>query len=210
MRDDEDAVQFRDWILNTFARDLARDARVEKLIVNIVQKAPDFIPPPPPNPLAPAPYDVLVAVWSKEKSPDLSDLHSRAAAVNLFRVDEIIEKNELPECQGQVTQGIKNLPALIYRPDLTAAEGLAKWDVHAKLGLQTHTGMKRYVRNVVTARSDGAPPIGGIAEVSFANLEGLRTGLFPTPQDRAAFLADIAGFVQATVSHYSEEHVVKW
>lgn len=210
LRDGENAASFREWLLNTYARSLAQDGNVERLVINLVQTPPDFIPVPPPNPHAFKPYDALVALWSKGNPPDFTELRQRVAVADIFHVDEIVEKNEFPERAGVVTQGIKNLPALIYRSDLTAAEGLKKWDAHAKLGLQTHIGMKRYVRNIVTSRSDGAPPIGGIAEVSFPTQEDLRTGLFPTPQDRAAFIADVAGFVQATVSHYSMEHVVKW
>jgi hypothetical protein len=209
---DVDPEEFGRWIVHDYAPGLAENPKVGKLVANLVQAPPDFIAAPPSASYPFRPYDALLALWWQEGGlPSAIGASTRfASRVDIFHVEEIREKNELPETGGAITPGIKNLPVLRFKPDISAEDAKRKWEAHALLGTRIHTGMRRYVRNIVTSRSEGAPEVDGIAEVSFGTLDDLRYGLFPTAEDRAAFVADVTGFVQSNVTHYSREHVIKW
>jgi hypothetical protein len=188
-------------------------AGVEKLTLNIVGKAPSFITLPPAKSMAPPAYDAIMMAWLNERafSEYEAEFLEFAGTVHHYVVDEIIERDELPLLQGQMTEGIKNISFIVAQKQHHDAARRNKWQMHAELGLRIHTGMRRYVRNIVKeALTPDAALVHGIAEVCFPSLDDLQYRQFPNTEDRQAFLDDIAGWVEASTSHYANERVLKW
>lgn len=213
-RQNESREAFQSWALHDLAPRLVQVAGVQKLTINLAVDTPAFLSVPPVNPSAPSPYEVVVMTWMEDEASLPADHFptSRAARVHSYMVEEIVEKAEIPIVQGTITPGIKNLPLIVCQDQHDAPSRRNKWHMHGLLGLRLHTGMKRYVRNIVIENltpSEG-PRIDGIGEVGFPSLHDLQFGLFPKPEDRTAFLEDVASWVKASTVQYAMEHVIKW
>jgi hypothetical protein len=209
----ESRTGFQGRVSDDLAPRCAGLAGVKKLTLNIVGEAPSFVTLPPPNPMAPPASDAIMMAWLNERA--FSDYESEffefAGTVHHYLVDEIIARDEIPLVQGQMTEGIKNIPFIVAQKQHDDAARRDKWRVHAELGLRIHTGMRRYVRNIVKeALTADAALVHAIGEVCFPTLDDLRYRQFPNPEDRQAFLDDIAGWVEASTSHYAKEYVLKW
>lgn len=200
------------WVLEELGPGLAARQEVRRLTVNLVGDAPAFLNAPSAQPDAPASYDVVMMMWINDDAAAAEFAFAgRAARVHRYLVEEIPEKDAIGRSHGRATLGIRNIPLLVCQDRHDDAARRECWRVHAALGKRIHTGMASYVRNIVLESLDReAPVLHGIAEVGFARLEDLQFGLFPRPEDRAAFLEDIRGWVKASTPQYAAEHVLKW
>jgi hypothetical protein len=209
----ENRAAFQARVADNLAPRCAGMSWVGKLALNIVGEAPAFVSLPPPNPMAPPAYDAILMAWLDEDSVSRyqSEFVTFVGVAHHYLVDEIIERDELTLVQGQPTEGVKNISFVVAQKQHGDATRRDKWRVHAKLGLRIHTGMRRYVRNIVDkALTPGAALVHGIGEVCFPTLGDLEFRQFPNPGDRQAFLDDIGGWVEASTSHYATEHLLKW
>jgi len=208
----ESRAAFQARALDDLAPECARIRGVRKLTLNIVQEAPSFMPIPRPNPAAPPVYDAVMMAWLNEDafSAYEAQFSGFPGIAHHYLVDEIVERDELPLVQGKMTEGIKNIPLIVAQKQHGDAARREKWKAHGELGLRIHTGMRRYVRNIVDkALTPNAPLVHGIGEVCFPTIADLQFGQFPKPEDRQAFLDDIAGWVEASTSHYATEKVLE-
>jgi len=69
--------------------------------------------------------------------------------------------------------------------------------------------MNRYVQDRLAPGADGAAPWFGMAHLHFPDEAALRDGLFRTPADIEAIIADVAEFVSNHVTMLATEHVIK-
>jgi uncharacterized protein (TIGR02118 family) len=77
------------------------------------------------------------------------------------------------------------------------------------LALRHHPGLVRYVTNVVEQPLGDAEPLDGVAELSFADEQSLRRGMFDSPEGERAIRDDIARFIGATAAYRVSEYVQK-
>ncbi len=209
----ESRAAFQERVSDDLAPRCAGLTGVKKLTLNLVGEAPSFITIPPPKSMAPPAYDAIMMAWLNDEAVCAyeSEIFEFAGTAHHYLVDAIIARDELTLTQGQMTEGIKNISFIVAQKQHDDAARRNKWRVHAELGLRIHTGMRRYVRNIVKkALTHNAALVHGIGEVCFPTLDDLEFRQFPTPEDRQAFLDDIAGWVQASTSHYAKEYVLKW
>ena len=209
----ESRSAFQARVLNDLAPECAGISGVRKLTLNMVQEPPSFIPIPRPNPAAPPVYDAVLMAWLNEDAFSAYEAQFSGLPVTAhhYLVDEIVERDEIPLVQGQVTGGIKNIPLIVAQNQHGDAALREKWRVHGELGLRIHNGMRRYVRNIVVRTlASNVPLVHGIGEVCFLTLDDLQFRQFPKPEDRQAFLEDIAGWGEASTSHYAKEYVLNW
>lgn len=96
------------------------------------------------------------------------------------------------------------------RPDLTHEAFVEHWLVHhVPLALRHHPGLVRYVTNVVDQPLGDAEPYDGIAELSFADEQSLRTAMFDSPDGERIVREDIARFIGSTAAYRVREYVQK-
>ena len=96
-----------------------------------------------------------------------------------------------------VEPGVKRVSFIHRLPSLDRATFASYWaEHHAPLARQHHPGIRRYVQNVVIAPlTDDAPDIDGIAELSFASVDDMKTRLYDSDEGKAAIAADVAKFI---------------
>src|SRR5207245_816987 len=87
-----------------------------------------------------------------------------------------------------IAPGVKRVSFIHRLPSLDRATFASYWaEHHARLARQHHPGVRRYVQNVVIAPlTDGTPDIDGIAELSFASVDEMRTRLYDSDEGKAA------------------------
>jgi uncharacterized protein (TIGR02118 family) len=96
------------------------------------------------------------------------------------------------------------------RPDLTHEAFVEHWlGRHVPLALRHHPGLVRYVTNVVGETLGDAPPLDGVAELSFADAESLRTRMFDSSDGERVIREDMARFIGATAAYRVTEWVQK-
>jgi hypothetical protein len=181
------------------AADIRHDALgLTRLVVNLAERSDTAA--------VPGSFDAIVELWGN----GLASV-SPPGQQGRWLVEEIVEKDQLPCRQGQITPGPRSMPFITFDPALDLAGRRERWARHAALGLRIHTGLARYVRNVVLETLlPTETDVHAIAGLSFASDEDLRDGLFPTQEARAEFLADIQGFVTGNIGHRTREHVMLW
>jgi hypothetical protein len=127
------------------------------------------------------------------------------------RVEECVEKDDLPRLPGRVP-GTKFLSLMRFHADLPEGAARRMWAHHAPLALAVHAGMARYVRDWVVALSPGALPVPrfhGIAELHFPSSEAMMTRWFDSEAGRAAIRQDVGHFLERATRLYTTEHVLR-
>jgi uncharacterized protein (TIGR02118 family) len=103
-----------------------------------------------------------------------------------------------PAAPGARSPGVKLVCPLVRRADLTHDQFVAHWlERHVPLARRHHPGLTRYVTNVVDEPlSPGAPPLDGIAELSFATPEDAGAErMFDSGEGERLVREDIARFI---------------
>ncbi len=224
----QDKKQFRQWFLREHAPMVLEHARgLKRYIVNLA----DTEPPPVENigfvaPEAEAPYDVITEMWFGSPD-DVKDrarlfgsaanagavkkhLAAKAGDVFSYRVSEFIEKDKALLKAGERTAGLKSVIPLFWKPELSDDDGRNGWQVHGTIALRTHTGMSKYVRNLVEeVLTEAAPAYPGIGELHFASADDMRHGLFPQPHSLEVIAFDTARWLGPVAQHYCSEWVLK-
>jgi uncharacterized protein (TIGR02118 family) len=115
-----------------------------------------------------------------------------------------------PAPLGTRTPLVKLVCPVRRRPDLTHDAFVGHWlERHVPLALRHHPGLVRYVTNVVEEPLGAAEPLDGIAELGFADEDGLRTRMFDSPEGERVIRDDIARFIGATAAYRVSEYVQK-
>ena len=97
-----------------------------------------------------APWHVVIEAWTDERTlaASLSRLSPFSAACAVYRVTELVEKDEGPG-PGWPVAGVRLIVPWIGRSDVSPVEQRRHWDEHVPLANRIHVGVTRYVRNWV-------------------------------------------------------------
>jgi uncharacterized protein (TIGR02118 family) len=113
---------------------------------------------------------------------------------------------------GTASPGIKRIPFLRRRAGMTREDFAAHWsDVHAPLARRHHPSLWRYVQNVVLdVVTPGAPPVDGIAELSYRSSTDMHERHFDSEQGRVVISRDVQRFIDVSRSEriVATEHIV--
>lgn len=211
---------FRAEVLGSLAPAvLAATPKLDALSVDLVDATP-AVPPwqRPGEPVAPVEpdFDAVLDLWGEAAVLDqalaLLAGHTGGLAQASVRVAETVEKDELPRHATGRAPGVKFLSLMTFQDDLPAAVARRLWAHHARLALQVHVGMARYVRDWVEQSAPEALPVPrfqGIAELHFPSVEAMTTRWFDSEAGRAAIVHDVGHFLQRATRLYTTEHVLK-
>lgn len=159
----------------------------------------------------PSLYDAVIECWGDSSlAPDIArDAGLSERAVLDLRVsEELVVKGGVPTTMGP-SPGVSQLTFLEGRADLPRSTWLARWAQHARLAIEVHVGMDRYVQDrLVPSTMKGADWF-GMAHLHFPDERALREGLFRTEGDVARIGADVAGFVGGHATMLAAEYVLK-
>ena len=224
----QDPRQFQNWYLKEHAPLVLEHAgRIGRYIVNLVDVAPPEVEGTVAIGQATSPvHNVITEMWldSPEDFKDRTRLYGSASAADTvdkhlgsrvaqsfaYRVTEIVEKDRLIVRLGERSPGLKNIIPINWLPGLSVDQGRMGWQVHGPLALRTHTGMSKYVRNLVEeVLTPGAPAYPGIGELHFATADDMKYGTFPRPGDLEIIAFDTARWLGVTCQHYCSEYVLK-
>lgn len=211
----EDRDGFRAAVL---ARAAPLAPGLDALSVCLVDATP-AVPPwqRPGEPAAPAdpPFDAVVDCWGNDAALAAAEAALAAAfpgaARAVARVEETVEKNQLPRPPGRAP-GVKFLSLMCFHEDLPPAIARRLWSHHAGLALRVHIGMARYVRDWVVALSEGPLPVPrfqGVAELHFPSEQAMREQWFDSEAGRQAIVHDVGHFLSRASRLYTTEHVLK-
>lgn len=188
---------------------LAAAPGLEAASLDLVDAAPATPPwqrPGEPAAAATEPaYDAVFDLWGDDASLAAACRHLGDRAKLSLRLDETVEKNDLPRPPGRVA-GTKFLSLMTFQPDLPVPAARRLWAHHAPLALDVHVGMARYVRDWVIAGEAG---FHGIAELHFPSVEAMMTRWFRDAAGRAAIAHDVGHFLLRATRLYTTEHVLK-
>lgn len=124
-------------------------------------------------------------------------------------VHETTELDVRVKGSGERVPGIAYLGLIRFHDDLSPAAGRRLWAHHARLGLDVHVGMTRYVRSwVVGSVGEGAPTDTGVAELHFPSRDALADEFFADDRARRAIEHDTAHFIASGTRFYAEQHVL--
>jgi uncharacterized protein (TIGR02118 family) len=138
------------------------------------------------------------------------DVAGFMGSAQAYATSEHIQKAIDDRPLGQRAPGVKMVCPLRRRPDLTHEQFVHHWlTTHVPLALEHHPHMVRYVTNVVDQRLSDGPEWDGFAEISFANVDDVRTRLFATPEGERIVRDDIARFIGHTFPYLVSEYVQK-
>jgi uncharacterized protein (TIGR02118 family) len=92
---------------------------------------------------------------------------------------------------------------------MSHAEWVDHWLLrHVPLALNHHTGLSKYVTNVVDQRlSDDGRDWDGIAELHFASQRDFEAGMFDSAEGERAIRDDMARFIGHTAAYRVAEYV---
>ena len=162
--------------------------------VNLVQRG-DIAPP----------WDIVIEAWVNAAelvaSLDDDDLRPLVAARAIYRVEELVEKDQGP-AEAWPVSGIRLIVPWTGRGDVTPAEQRRHWDEHVPLANRVHVGVTRYVRNWVEAvvgDAAGVPPYQGIASQHYPSERDLHERSFDTPASVRVIHDDVAEFIAEPV-----------
>jgi uncharacterized protein (TIGR02118 family) len=112
---------------------------------------------------------------------------------------------------GARSAGVKLVCPMLRRTDLSHADFVEHWLTrHVPLALAHHSGMTKYVTNVVEQRlGDSGPDLDGIAELHFPSADALATGMFDSPEGERIIREDIARFIARTAAYRAAEYPQK-
>lgn len=199
----EDAEEFGQWMLATFAPSLA--SRTNGCCVNRVM------------PGGPAPeWDVVLETWSDSDDLlsllDSPELRRRASRIASYKTLEIVEKDEGVQRAGP-TPGIKLIAAWVGRNDVARDELRRHWDEHVPLANRIHIGVQRYVRNwveaVAAATMPFPPAYQGVAFQYYASHQDLIDRSFDKPESVQIIADDVADFISHHAVFLTTEYLIK-
>lgn len=216
----EAASAFRLRMLQAIApRVLALAPDLAAFSVCLVDATPDVAPWQRPGEAAQAsvpPVDAVFDLWG-----DAPAIERALAAIatllpdvprHMVRVDEHVEKDQLTRSAVGRVEGVKFLSLMRFQSDLSDQAVRRLWAHHARLALEVHVGMARYVRDVVVATTSGGlelPPFAGVAELHFPSAEAMHSQWFSSDAGRAAIVHDVGHFLLSATRLYTSEHVLK-
>ena len=113
-----------------------------------------------------------------------------------YRVTRTIVKDDGRVAAGLPSCGIKYLRGLAFHDDLPDSAIRRSWANHANLAVDVHIGASRYVQWWVDEKlTEGAPHIGGVAELHFATVEDLEERFFDSPRGAKEIVQDLGHFI---------------
>jgi uncharacterized protein (TIGR02118 family) len=140
-----------------------------------------------------------------------ADVAGFLGGADAYVTTEHVQKDTTrPAVPGARSSGVKLVCPLVRRPDLTHEQFVAHWlERHAPLARRHHPGLTRYVTNVVDeGLSPDAPPLDGIAELSFATAEDAGAArMFDSPEGERIVRDDIGRFIGQVTPYRVAEHV---
>jgi len=201
------------------AKGLARSAELNgRFVVNLVIDTPVDVPykPTSDNAGGAKQYDVIVeyipktnSALASEQVVKLSSLVQGIEAAHTFRVEEVIERDNMEETVGQRSPGVKYMGRLKFHSDLPNSAARRAWALHAKLALKVHVGAAKYARNIVIEALDGdGPETTGVAQLHFPTMHDLVEGFFDSERGIEEILHDVAHFVDSGNRFYVNEYVL--
>ncbi len=216
----EAASVFRLRMLQAIApRVLALAPDLAAFSVCLVDATPDVAPWQRPGEAAQAsvpPVDAVFDLWGDAPAIEraLSALATLLPDVprHMVRVDEHVEKDQLTRSAVGRVEGVKFLSLMRFQSDLSDQAVRRLWAHHARLALEVHVGMARYVRDVVVSTTSGGlelPPFAGVAELHFPSAEAMHSQWFSSDAGRAAIVHDVGHFLLSATRLYTSEHVLK-
>ena len=125
------------------------------------------------------------------------------AAIAVYRSEEAVPDGAEAYRVDQRVQWDRD-PSVVTRisfvkraAGLSPEEFADHWaNVHAPLARVHHSGLARYVQNVVVEKlSPDAPDVDGIAELGFASLEDFRERMYDSAEGRELIAADVRQFI---------------
>lgn len=216
----EAASVFRLRMLQAIApRVLALAPDLAAFSVCLVDATPDVAPWQRPGEAAQAsvpPVDAVFDLWGDAPAIEraLAALATLLPDVprHMVRVDEHVEKDQLTRSAVGRVEGVKFLSLMRFQADLSDQAVRRLWAHHARLALEVHVGMARYVRDVVVSTTSGGlelPPFAGVAELHFPSAEAMHSQWFSSDAGRAAIVHDVGHFLLSATRLYTSEHVLK-
>ena len=154
-----------------------------------------------------APWHVVIEAWTDQdtllESLRAAALESMVAAQAIYRVTELVEKDEGPGA-GWPVSGVRLIVPWVGRSDVSPSERRRHWNEHVPLANRVHVGVTRYVRNWVEGPvgddAASAPPYQGIASQHYASERDMIERSFDSPASVQVINDDVADFIA--------EHVV--
>lgn len=199
---DADAEGFRRWLLAEHAPQVLAP-QADHLALQLAT--------PVPGGDAPA-YDAVIELWSDTSLATriaADETLAARAVLDIRDSQELIAKDERGGIAIGTTPGISQLSFTQPIDGMAHEETLRHWSEHIPLAREIHVGMNRYVQDRLAPGADGAAPWFGMAHLHFPDEAALRDGLFRTPQDIEAIIADVAEFVSHYATMLAVEHVIK-
>jgi uncharacterized protein (TIGR02118 family) len=128
-----------------------------------------------------------------------------------YATTEHVHKSSHSGPLGRRSTGVKLVCPIRRPPGMSHAELVDHWLLrHVPLALKHHTGLSKYVTNVVDQRlSDDGPDWDGIAELHFASQRDFEDGMFDSPDGERIIRADMARFIGHTAAYRVVEYMQK-
>jgi hypothetical protein len=198
---------------------LAGAPALDALSIDLVDQTPAS--PPwrrPGEPYVPSvpDFDGVIDLWGAGDTLDaglaIAARLAQGCVSASARVIETVEKNELPRPPGAQAPGVKFLSLMTFHDDLPDPVARRLWAHHARLALDVHVGMARYVRDWVVDLARGPSPVPrfhGVAELHFPSAEAMMERWFVSDAGRAAIVHDVGHFLARATRLYTSEHVLK-
>ena len=137
------------------------------------------------------------------------DVSGFMGGADAYAAVEHIQKQPLGAATlGSRATGVKLVCPIIRRGDMSHADFVEHWLTrHVPLALAHHSGMTKYVTNVVEQRlGNSGADLDGIAELHFPSVEALATGMFDSPEGERVIRQDILRFIGRTAAY----RVAEW
>jgi len=189
---------------------------MRKYVVNIVEESPDGAPPLDSiGELSFASFDDFRhRLYDSPEGEGIvhRDVARFMAGADTYATTEHVQKAEpMPSPLGVRSPGIKLVCPLRRRDGMTHKSFVEHWlRRHVPLALRHHTGLVKYVTNVVDEQlSDGSEDWDGFAELHLGSDGDWRRQLFPSPEAERAIRDDIALFIGQTFAYRVAEYVEK-
>lgn len=198
-----EAEAFGKWILKSFAPGFASQSA--GCSVNLVASGETR-----------SEWDVILEIWSDSADIllllDAPEIRQKLRRIASYRVLEAIEKDDGVQ-RARPTPGIKLVAAWIGRDDVAREDLRRHWDEHVPLANRIHIGVRRYVRNWVTALASAPtpfpPPYQGFAFQYFDSQADLIERSFDRPESVQIIADDVADFISSHEVLLTTEYLFK-
>jgi hypothetical protein len=200
-------ADFQSWYIDDFcASRLKAESKIKRLVVNLVrEKTPLSNGRVSSDDLA-----IYSEFWSgADDVLSFVDVTAGTPGENVYRVAELIEKNERADQIGQ-TPGVLQFGLCYPLKGHSREQSRFFWDRHVPLALRVHVGMVHYVRNFVEAPlSNEADSIFGIPALHFPDVASMQSQFYDKLESIPEHAEDVADFVSAARSYVAVRHVLK-